>query len=351
MSCTPVLRLLPYDYERYAQVWGTVSNSDLWLTLIDGQSAGVNDIRVDTKEEKRLTSYKYVRTGKNTETGKGGDKTRIKRIRPKDRKKENLDIQISGWLQGDNAKRTAGLINYYANKANLAMLLVTNQVDFIDSMGGPRLDSTHEWSFDTAADFTAGPTGSLDTTDVSTRTDDFVEGNGSVRYYEISPTSGGLHILRYNPSSTMSMLGNYFHFWFKCDHDHDSMDKFTFQIMDTDGDSVYIDFAGDAVSNPLQPFKSNTWTRIVIYKQDMTEMGTFNATSVDYVDWEIDLKAGDSGAFTHYDGSTTLKNQGAKRDFPFFTIEQAQVTKRAGVQNDRYEYTIVLKRILDPPYG
>lgn len=353
-----VLRLLPYDYLTGRQY----EPDSIWMLNLDDEVSetltGITSLSLDTGMVRRYTSYKYIKEAKDAATGRGGHKIKFRQIRPKDRLRENTDIQLQGWIDGPNATELAAQMNTYAKMPNLVVRMVTDHVKFYAGyMGVDVVDSVVLPDMDTDTDWLAGLMGSLSAGNANVDTDDFVQGTGSIEYVESTPTPSSNYSVRYNPTPNMSWTYmdptpseeyEYTHFWIKCNRGSDDLDWPIFALVDQSANSIWWSLA----------FQPKTWTEIELNWDDRTESPPANEGTINYAEWRFQQQAGDStelhvnvdwlGVYMDSDTDGIDPVKFKKLEIPFFSIEGLQLQKRGGT-GCRYSYTMRLKRIRDPP--
>jgi len=188
------------------------------INLSDGENAGVNSVNITSKIQKRYTSFKYLKEGRNPLTGTGGTKHDYREIRPKDRDREEMDIQVQGWFGGEDAKENMAKLDHYARTKDLVVMIATDQFELYHGTYG--VANTPNYTYtdcDSDSAWYAGPypSGPITTGNVDLDNTDFIQGSGSVYYEQLSPSGGAAYVIRYNPASYFSMPHQWLHFWLR----------------------------------------------------------------------------------------------------------------------------------------
>ena len=350
-------RLLPYDYLDAKQY----SPDSTWILDLDDDSTatktGITNLTLDSSLQRRYTSFKYIKEAKDPVSGKGGSKIRFRQIRPKDRLREESDMQIQGWVDGPNANELMSRLNLYSKMPNLVVRCITDQIKTYAGYFGYDTDGPTLPTMDNDTDFYAGVWGSENTGNAVLDTDDYVEGTGSIKYYEASPVASTMYSIKYNPSSVINLEWadpdpdepfDYLHFWYKNSRSSDAYSTTQFEIWDTNTDWMTWELE----------WKANTWTEIEIAYGDrfLRQIGEVDMSIIDFMRISTDQYAGDTTPFTaridyfevYMDTDGPPPGKFRKLEIPFYAIEGCQIQKRGGT-GCRYNYTLRLKRIRDPP--
>ena len=361
-----VFRLVPYEwltnqqYNQYTNFGYTpyVGDTNYWyLDLVTGATAGVGSISIDSRLEKRFTSYKYLKEGKNPVTGSGGDKREHRQVRYKDRERENMDLTIGGWFEGSNAQLDAAQLDYFARRSDLCVLLVQDEfITFSGAWGYSNdvpvasdasiindMDSTTDW----IAGIYGGP---WSNGNVDLLTTDQVQGSACIRYEETSATGDTFYGFRYNPSIEMRIFdysgaqGGWIHFWLKSSKSSSDWQEAVLFVIDGTPDTSTWNLL------TLSDWNANTWTEIELDIDDQLPGTPASLFDVQMIDIRFKTKVADTADIDiRLDFMESYTPFMRKHDIPFYTIEGLQSQKRGGRDTCRFDYTLKLKRIRSPP--
>ncbi len=359
-----VFRLVPYEWlenQQYNQftvgVNPYVGDTNYWyLDLVTGSTAGVGSISIDSRLEKRFTSYKFLKEGKNPVTGSGGDKREHRQVRYKDRERENMDLTIGGWFEGDNAQLDTAQLDYFAKRSDLCVLLVQDEFTTFSGAWGfsnptpLASDPNIINDMDSTADWIAGTYGGpWNNGNVDLLTTDQVQGSACIRYEETSALGDTYYGFRYNPTgatigiySDSGATDGYLHFWLKSSKSSADWQEAVVFLIDGAVQS------GDWNLKTVSAWNANTWTEIELHLGDLS--GSPGLYTIDMIDVRFKTEVADTADIDiRLDFMESYTPSIRKHDIPFYTVEGLQTQKRGGRDICRFDYTLKLKRIKSPP--